>query len=211
LQNFEKRRDRFEFFDSFENPLLNITVRAEVPNFLPFCRQKGYPPFHFFLYCLFEALKKNENFLYRLYQGQVIKISEVIPSYTVMNTEQVLNYTRFSYSSDLNKFIENSLQARTVAMNTPDLINTGLELDERSMKNYVFVTSIPWLDFTSIQHPVFRMKSADIPSLAWGKFKEDGPMLNMPFSVQGHHGFIDGYHVYQLLQSISHEVEAAIG
>lgn len=202
MENFEKRRDRFEFFEGFENPLINITSKIEVTNFIPYCRERGLPVFHFFLFCVFKAALKTENFLYRIHDGKVIKISEVVPSYTVMNRNDVLNFTRFKYSSQRDEFIARSLIARDEAVASESLIHTGLELDLRTLKNYIFITSIPWLDFTSIQHPVYRLKSADIPSFAWGKFTEEGSKVTMAFSVQAHHGFVDGFHIHQLIENL---------
>lgn len=207
MNNFEKRRDRFEFFDSFENPLLNLTFKLEIPDFLPYCKSKQIPPFHFFLYCLNQALLKNENFLYRIFEGKVIKIEKIIASYTVMNTEGLFNYTRFENTSDRELFIKRSLAARDETVISTALVNTGVELTEREMKDYIFITSLPWLDFTSIQHPVFKFKSADIPSVAWGKFSPDGNgKINFPLSVQVHHGFVDGYHIHLLGESLKNEI-----
>lgn len=208
MKNFEKRRDRFEFFDSFENPLLNVTFDLEVKNFLPYCKERGLPPFHFFLYCLFISLDKIENFKYRIYQKEVIQIEKFIASYTVINEDNLFNYTRFENSADLKQFIQNSVKAKTEAMKASQLINTGLELTEREIKDYVFITSLPWFRFTSIQHPVFKFKSADIPSIAWGKFiPTDKNKLLIPFSVQAHHGFVDGYHIHLLGELISEKID----
>jgi chloramphenicol O-acetyltransferase type A len=199
VDQFEKRRDRFNFFESFENPLLNICFELEVPDFRPFCKQHNYPPFHFFLYCLFRSLDKIDNFKYRIYQGEVIKVSKLIGSYTVIDENNLFNYTRFDNHSELKPFIKNSLESKVQAEASPALINTGLELTERELKDYVFITSIPWLKFTAIEHPVYRYKSADIPAIAWGRFTSlsEGKLL-IPFAAQAHHGFVDAYHVHLL-------------
>jgi chloramphenicol O-acetyltransferase type A len=202
MQLFEKRRDRFNLFECFENPLLNITFRLEVPDFLPACKERKLPPFHLFLYHLFEALKNVENFHYRIYQGQVIKIDTFIPSYTVMNQDDILNYTRFEYTQDKDQFIARSLRAKEEAASSAALINDALELDPRRVKDYFFITCLPWLDFTAIEHPTFKYKSADIPSIAWGKFRQEKGILSMPFSVQAHHGFVDGYHIHRLAEEL---------
>ncbi len=209
--NFENRRDRFELFNSMENPAINITFNMEVPEFRPFCKANGHPPFHFFLYVLFNSLMKVENFRYRIYKDEVIKIDRLIPSYTVMNQNQVLNFTRFEHSEDLKTFIERSLAAKDESTTADKLLHSATNFSEREIKDYVFVTSIPWLDFTSIQHPVMKFKSADIPSIAWGKFKESGAgKLTMPFSVQAHHGFVDGYHIHLLAEEIANQIKILI-
>ncbi len=209
--NFENRRDRFELFNSMENPAINITFTMEVPEFRPFCKAQGLPPFHFFLYVLFKSLMRVENFKYRLYKNEVIKIDRLIPSYTVMNQNQVLNFTRFQHSETLETFIERSLAAKEESTKANELLHSATNFSEREIKDYVFITSIPWLDFTSIQHPVMKFKSADIPSIAWGKFKESGVgQLSMPFSVQAHHGFVDGYHIHLLAEEISAQITTLI-
>ena len=169
MKNFEKRRDRFEFFESFENPLLNLSFELEMKDFRPYCKANNLPPFHFFLYCLFESLNELDNFKYRIFEGQVIKVDELIGSYTVINENNLFNYTRFKISHELREFVNNSVASKLEAMSSDKLMNTGAELPLRELKNYIFITSIPWLKFTAIEHPVFKYKSADIPALAWGK------------------------------------------
>jgi chloramphenicol O-acetyltransferase type A len=202
MYEFEKRRDRYEFFESFESPLLNITFPLELPDFLSFCKTKSLPPFHFFLFCLMRSLEKVEAFRYRHLDGKVFRIDEYFASYTVMNADRSLNYTRFANTPDLKEFIKRSLEAKVIAEGSEKLMNTGIELTPREMKNYVFITSIPWLDFSSIQHPVYRFKSADIPSIAWGKFVKTADGIRVSFSIQAHHGFVDGYHIHELGEAL---------
>lgn len=208
MKNFEIRRDRFEFFDSFESPLLNITFKLTTPDFLSFCKEKKIPSFHFFLYIVITALGKIDNFKYRILDDKVIKIEKIFGSYTVLNSENLFNYTRFDYNADFPEFLKRSLTAREEAVHSIALINTGIELTPSEMKKYVFITSLPWLEFTSIQHPVFKAKSSDIPSVAWGKFTPaEGGKLVMPFSVQAHHGFVDGVHIHKLSETITEVIE----
>ncbi len=196
MDNFLKRKDRFDFFENFENPLVNITYRQTTPDFLSFCKTKNLPAFHFFLFCIMKTLNKLDNFKYRNLNGEIIKISNIFGSYTTINEENLFNYTKFEHSDDLDVFIKRSLAAKEEANTAKTLINTGAELSPREMKNFVFITSLPWLDFTSIQHPVYKFKSADIPALAWGKFtKTSDGKIEMPFSIQAHHGFVDGFHI----------------
>lgn len=211
MQNFEKRRDRFELFESMESPSVNITFKLELPDYRPYCKKHNLPSFHFFLYHLFKSLMMVENFRYRLYQKEVIKIDRLIPSYTVMNQHNVLNFTRFEHSEDLKTFIERSIAAREESTKAEKLLHSATEFSEREIKDYVFITCIPWLDFTSIQHPIARFKAADIPSIAWGKITEgNNGKIMMPFSVQAHHGFVDGYHIHLLAEQIKSELSKTI-
>lgn len=208
MNNFEKRKDRFEFFETFESPALNLTCEIECPNFLPYCKEKGLPVFHFFLYCVTETLRQSENFQYRIVDGKVSKMDSLFISYTVMNEIGLFNFTKFERVLNRAEFIKTSIANASKSSKTNELVNTGHELKESELKKFVFITSLPWLKFTSIQHPAFKLKSSDIPSLAWGKFEVlDEKTLTMPFSVQAHHGFVDGIHVHEFFETLKQVVK----
>jgi len=204
MHNFELRRDRFEIFNSFDNPLINLSFDLEVPDFRPWCKAQNLPPFHVFLYCVLHSIQAIDNFMYRILDGEVIRIDSVFASYTVLNGDNNLNFARFDMSDDLGEFVARSLQAKAVAEAATQLINTGREQSALDQRRHVHVTCIPWLQLTAIEHPVYRHKTADIPSLAWGRFSaaKEG-MMTVPFSVQAHHGFVDGYHIHLLGQAVA--------
>src|SRR5471032_1049517 len=94
MHNFEKRRDRYERFAAYENPLVNLSFDMTVPDFRPWCKAQQLPPFHFFLYCVHHAIKGIDNFMYRVHDGEVIKIDDFWGSYTVIIHDQNANDTR---------------------------------------------------------------------------------------------------------------------
>ena len=211
MKNFEKRRDRFDFFSSFENPLINLSFDLELPDFRPYCKTRNLPIFHFFLHCVLNALSEVENFKYRIYQGEVIKVEEIAGAFTVTNDDNNLNYARVNICPDLDEFIGRSIQAKNEAEKQSELINTGKDLSERELKNNIYVTCFRWLRLAGIEHPIFRQKEADIPAIVWGKFSAPGDsQLTIPFSVQAHHGFVDGYHINLLVETIKSRVARMI-
>ena len=208
MQHFERRRDRFDLFDRMDSPAVNLCFTMDLPDFRPLCKAQGLPPFHVLLCAVLRSVLAIPNFRYRVFEGEVIEIDRLMPSFTVTNQHQDLNFALFDWSDDLREFVRRSVAARDQAGAMLELNNAYAGLSPRQMKDQVFITCIPWLDFTSIQHPAATLGSPDIPSLAWGKFK-DGPngRLALPFSVQAHHGFVDGYHIHQLAQQIAAELE----
>ncbi len=211
MKNFERRRDRFELFDRMDSPAVNLCFTLDLPDLRPWCKAQGLPPFHVLLCAVLRAVLKVENFRYRIVDGEVISIDRLTPSYTVVNQHHDLNFAQFAWSDDLREFVARSLVAREEASSMDALNDTYQGMSPRECKNQVFVTCIPWLDFTSIQHPMASLGSPDIPSLAWGKFRDGANgRLQLPFSVQAHHGFVDGYHIHQLAQNIAAEVSALI-
>ena len=212
MQNFERRRDRFDLFDSMESPAVNLCFRMDLPDFRPWCKEQDLAPFHVLLCAVLRSILKIENFRYRVYEGEVIRIERLHPSFTVVNQHCDLNFAQFDWSDDVRTFVANGQAAREEAGTMLELNRKYASMSPREAKDQVFVTCMPWLDFTSIQHPMASLASPDIPSLAWGKFR-DGPDggLQLPFSVQAHHGFVDGYHIHLLAQQIAAELTAIIG
>ncbi|MFD2368380.1 CatA-like O-acetyltransferase [Pseudoduganella sp. GCM10020061] len=207
MQKFEQRRDRFDLFHRMDSPALNIAFTLDLPDFRPWCNEHGLPSFHVLLYAILRATLQVENFRYRLLEDQVFRIERLIPSYTVINQNQDLNFTQFEWTDNLREWVARSLAARDQAVNMVELNDTYSRMSPRDAREQVFVTCIPWLDFTAIQHPTMSVAAPDIPSIAWGKYR-DAPhgRVHLPFSVQAHHGFVDGFHIHQLAQQIAAEV-----
>jgi chloramphenicol O-acetyltransferase type A len=211
MQNFERRRDRFDFFNRMESPAVNLCFAMDLPDFRPWCKREGLPPFHVMLCAVLRAVLKVENFRYRVHEGEVIRIERLAPSFTVINQHGDLNIARFEWSDDVREFAARGVAAREEASRMTALNEEYRRMSTREAKDQVFVTCIPWLDFTSIQHPMMALASPDIPSLAWGRFRDtqSGKSgLQLPFSVQAHHGFVDGYHIHLLAQGIAAELDA---
>jgi len=208
MQNFERRRDRFALFDRMESPAVNLCFTMDLPDFRPWCKDAQLAPFHVLLCAVLRAVLKVENFRYRVFEGEVIRIDRLFPSFTVVNQHHDLNFARFDWSDDVREFVARGQAAREEAGNMTALNQKYRDMSPRDAKDQVFVTCMPWLDFTSIQHPMASLATPDIPSLAWGRFKDGPEGLQLPFSVQAHHGFVDGYHIHQLARQVVGELEA---
>ena len=207
MDAFEFRRDRYEAFSKFQNPLLNLSVVARLPEFRLYCRERQLQPFHFLLYCLYMSVKDIDNFLYREFEGEVIRIDTFYGGYTVINLDNNLNYAKFDISEDRAEFISRSLAAGVIARTTREFINTGRELEPRDQKNNIYTTCMPWLDLRAIEHPIYEYRSADVPLIAWGRYSElAGGTMSVPFCIQAHHGFVDGYHIHLLLQRLGERI-----
>ncbi|MGG7606946.1 CatA-like O-acetyltransferase [Massilia sp. BKSP1R2A-1] len=209
MEKFALRRDRFALFDGMDGAAVNLCFPLELPDFRPWCREQGLAPFHVLLYAVLRSTLKIENFRYRLLDGEVFRIDSLRPSFTVINQHQDLNFALFEWSDDLREFVARGIAAREAASNMTELNAAYRGLSPREAKEQVFITCIPWLAFTSIQHPSASLAHPDIPSLAWGKFRDaPGGRLEIPFSIQAHHGFVDGFHVHQLAEQIAAELAA---
>lgn len=169
MHNFEKRRDRFDLFNRMDSPAVNLCFTLDLPDYRPWCKQQNLPPFHVLLFAVLRSILKIDNFRYRVFEGEVIRIDRLMPSFTVVNHNNDLNFALFDWSDDLREFARRGVQAREQACAMTGLNNAYAALSPRACKDQVFITCIPWLDFTSIQHPTATLGAPDIPSLAWGR------------------------------------------
>ncbi|WP_296948588.1 CatA-like O-acetyltransferase [uncultured Massilia sp.] len=208
MQNFERRRDRFDLFDRMDSPAVNLCFTMDLPEFRPWCKAQGLAPFHVMLCAVLRAVLQVENFRYRVFEGEVIRIDALVPSFTVLNAHGDLNFAMFDWTDDLREFVARGRAARDEAAAMVELNQKYRTLSPRRAKEQVFVTCMPWLDFTAIQHPTASLATPDIPSLAWGRMRDaPGGRVQLPFSVQAHHGFVDGYHIHLLALQVARELD----
>lgn len=192
-QDFE-RKEYFEFFSNFQSPFLNLTWEMELDDFSHECKKRNISRFQWLIYNLCRSLLTIDAFMWRLdSQGNPVRIANLAPSYTVLNNQKNFNFTSFNYDPHWPIFLESSLKSKAEAEGAMKLLK-----DESGRIDYIFITTIPWMRFSSIQHPIFDSKRVHIPSFAFGAFKQSDGRINFPFSVQAHHGFVDGYHLHLL-------------
>jgi len=188
------RQPYFNFFNSFQSPLLNITWEVETGDFTARCRAAGVPSYQWLVHALCRACLEVEPFLWRLgADGKPTKVSTLTPSYTVLKPDGNFNFCTVPFQADFKAYLKQSLEIKAAMENAQ-----GLAHDEEGRIDYLFITSIPWMRFTSIQHPVFDLSKVHVPSFAFGKFCVENGRIRFPFSVQAHHGFVDGLHMHQL-------------
>jgi chloramphenicol O-acetyltransferase type A len=76
------------------------------------------------------------------------------------------------------------------------LVKTQPGLEEKIQDDsMLFMSSIPWVSFTSFHHPLKLNPADSVPRFAWGKYRQEGDAIKLPLSVQGHHALMDGLHV----------------
>lgn len=188
------RKPYFDFFNAFEQPYVNIAWEVETFDFTKQCKAKNISSYHYLVHALSAACLEVEPFLWRVgLDGEPVKMNWITPSFTVMKPDGNFNFCTLPFKRDPLEFERDCLKAKALSRNAP-----GLTPDEAGRLDYIFITSLPWMKFSFIQHPVFNLKKNHIPSFAFGKFDIQGEVLKFSFAVQAHHGFVDGFHMHQL-------------
>jgi len=184
-------------FGSFDSPVLNITAECRCRDFVAVAKARGLPPFAVLLHGLARASLRIENFRLRVLDGAVTEVGQLQVSYTVVDGDGNLNFSTFEHAEDPDVFLARYLADREAARGAREL-----RLTPMAHRDYLYVTCLPWMRFTAIQHPVGRFADCSIPNVAVGRFAFSGDEVSFPISVQAHHGLVDGLHVHRYIACV---------
>jgi len=193
------RRDHFNYFNQLDYPHFNICGNLDITKFYRYIKENGLPFFISVLYASTKVANNVKEFRFRIREDKVIEHEIVSPSFTVMTDEEVFSFCTANFIDDFKEFKNNTLKLIENAKK-----NISVE-DEIGRDDLLYITSIPWISFTNITHPIHMNPIDSIPRISWGKYFEENGKISLPISIQAHHALVDGIHVgrfYQFFQEI---------
>lgn len=190
------RKKHFLFFKDYTNPHFNLTANADITNLYKLTKENNISSFKAILYIISTITNNIKEFRQRIRGDAIVEHSIVHPSFTVSVDDDLFSYCDAKYNSDFNIFIENvDREIEKVKQ------GTYLPMEEED-ENLIYMTTIPWVSFTSIMHPIsFPVDS--VPRIAWGKYFQSEGRLKMPLSVQAHHALMDGFHLGKFFEEFT--------
>ncbi|MEO0469514.1 MAG: CatA-like O-acetyltransferase [Bacteroidota bacterium] len=191
-----KREKHFSFFNQLDYPHFNITAMLEVKRLLTYCKDQDISFFKAVLYCAVKAANAVPEFRQRIRKEEIIQHDSVHPSYTSMTQAEVFSFTDVRFDPDPYVFFRRCDEQEATVKNAASLE------DDPHRDDYLFVSTIPWIHFTSFVHPVHLSEVDSVPRLTWGKYKQQGLDVMLPFSAQAHHALVDGMHTGQLFERL---------
>jgi len=192
------RNQHFNFFKQLDVPRYLITVNLDVTLFVKKIKSQNLS----FIHLAMSEVNKIENFRYRIINQDVYLFDETHPSFTdVIEGTELFKFVTSNMDSNLSTFITKAKQK------SKDQGNHFLDENEEERFDVVYITTFPWASYTQVSHAHNIDKNDSIPKLAWGKFEDINGKLMMPFSIEVHHGLVDGLHVGKLIQNIQKALE----
>ncbi|WP_214891487.1 tetratricopeptide repeat protein [Exiguobacterium sp. s142] len=191
------RKKHYEFFKAFDAPHFNVTANVDVTKLHTFAKTRGQSFFKLFLYGVVKTANAIPELRYRMRGDVVVEHDVVHPSFTVMMDDDVFNFCTATYKDAFPDFMEEVAVRMSGA-------KREVVVGDDEPDSLLYITSVPWLTFTSISHPTNDQQHDSVPRIAWGKFTKVGDRMMMPLSVQAHHALVDGVHVgkyYEKLQA----------
>ena len=185
------RKENYNYFKEFDYPHFNICGNVDITEFSRFVKDSGSSIFLALLFASVKAANSIEEFRYRIRQDKVVVHDKVSPSFTMMTSRQVFGFCTAEFEDNYNEFYGCASREIEKAKDRANI------KDERGRDDLLYITSIPWVSFTSITHPIQMRPVDSIPRISWGKYFEDKARLKLPLSVQAHHALVDGAHIGQ--------------
>ncbi len=190
------RRRHFELFRGMDYPHFGLCADVDLSIFRPAVRAKGLSFTITTAYVLARAANEIPDFRLRIRGEQVVEHEVVHPSFTVLNDQDLFSFCSVPYCSSLSEFAASAVEQMARVQAEPVLS------DEPGQDDLLFMTSLPWVSFTSMIHPIHMHPADSVPRIAWGKFFEGEGRIRMPVAVQAHHALMDGVHVGRYYQRI---------
>jgi chloramphenicol O-acetyltransferase type A len=199
-----QRRKHFQFFNRLDFPQYNVCAMVDITILQHHLKKQSKSTFKTMLYCVSRAANEVEELRMRIRGDDVVLHSSVHPSFTFLNEDELFSFCAVDYTPCMKTFIARTGAAMAQAQASPSLE------DEPDRDDYLFISSLPWIRFTSISHPLHMQPVDSVPRITWGKAGPDGDRITMPVSIQVHHALVDGLHIgrfFDGLQRLLDEVE----
>lgn len=191
-----KREKHFQFFNALDYPHFNLCANVDMTALHTFAKRHGYSLFKSILYIAVRAANEIPAFRLRIRGEDVVEHEVVHPSYTSMTDQEVFSFTDVRFDMASKQFFENCRLAE-------ELVKSEASMESDPNRDArLFITSIPWIHFTSFVHPVHIKAVDSVPRISWGKYQWHGDKLMLPLSMQAHHALADGWHTGQFFQLV---------
>lgn len=184
------RRRHFELFSTWDHPHFSMCADVDLTAFCPGVKERDASFTVAIVYVIAQAANAIPEFRHRIRGTEVVEHEVVNPSMTVMGEGDLFGFCPLDYTEDFAAFAAGADERIAYYSGHPSLAEVDEDRDD-----WLFMTAIPWVSFTSFMHPLAGHPADSVPRFAWGRFREDDGRLTMPLSVQGHHALLDGVHV----------------
>lgn len=188
------RKSHFEYFSSLAYPYVGLTVNVDITDLLGKIREEKLPFFLTVCWCAARAANAVPEFRQRIRDGRIFQFDHCNISHTVALENGTYCYCTLETDLPFEEYLTRARLAQERA-------KTAGSLDEDDPLDKFFISTLPWVSYTSIIQPV-PIPADSNPRITWGKyFTQEGRIL-LPVSVLCHHALVDGKHLgdfYRLL------------
>ena len=195
------RRKTYEWFKTFKNPTYGVNVNLDVTKLVKYTKETNSSFFINFLFILVKSLNEIPEMKQRFIDKEPVEYDVCNPGITVLTKNDTFENVRFSYVDNYHEFYNIAKENIDKAKNEDILTSDSYNLE--NTYNEYYITSVPWINFTSVTHPIPEdVNSLSVPRICFGKFALNNEKYEMPFNITVSHVFVDGFHISKFLKKI---------
>lgn len=194
------RRDIYEYFLTFEIPVVTRTIQIDVTTLLAYAKRRKLRFSLTLGFVLTRGINHVPELRHRILHEQLVDYDKIIPSITILGPDKQVYFAKGVFSD----CFEQDYPANLAIVDRAAL---GQEPNMGSdNQGQVFITNNPWNSFTSLTFPYTR-RVASMPVFGIGKMYQNGDRTMAPLAIQNHHGLTDGYHIGHFIDILNRHLE----
>lgn len=172
-----------------DQPHFSVSADIDIQQFLKYIREHKLSFTASVVYAIAHTLNEIPEFRYRIRGEEVVEHELIHPSFTVTTeVSDVFSFCTVPFSYNASEFIDLTLTKIKEMQHQPSFE------DEEGRDDFIFMSAMPWISFTSVMHPMHYHPVDSVPRVAWGKYREEAKKVLMPVALQAHHALVDGIH-----------------
>lgn len=193
-----KRAAHCAVFRNCAEPMFCVTLDLDVTLFYQKVKQEGLSFTFSLIYAATECANRIEEFRYRFLNGNVVLFEKIDTAFTWFDRDtELFKVVNVPFSGTAAEY---AAAAKRAAILQKEYFTGPLGID-------VFQFSpLPWITYRHISHTNAGKKDNATPLFDWGKYYERNGRLLLPFSVQVHHSFADGWHVAKFVSALQEKL-----
>lgn len=191
------RKTAYYYFKDFKNPFAHLGVDIDITALYVYVKANGYSLNLANTYIATRLGNEIENFRLRIEEDEIY-------IYDVVHAGQTIGYEDGTYTN-INMSMKRTLKEFDACERTHIIAHKKKHEHESGPNegDLLFMTTIPWVSFTSFQQPNNGTASSN-PKVAFGKVKDINGHKMLPLCVEGHHSLMDGYQLSLFINGFEH-------
>jgi chloramphenicol O-acetyltransferase type A len=199
-----KRKKHFEYFKGLAYPYVGVTVNADITELVHFVKENQLPFFLSMCYCVSRAANQIPEFRQRILNDQIIEYNSCQTSHTVSLADSTYCYCQLDSTCSFEEYIPYAIKEQEKAKENP-----SIEESEDVSLGYFFISTLPWISYTSLMNPV-PVPADSNPRITWGKYFEQNERVLIPLTVLCHHALVDGLHISRFYELFHKQIQLIV-
>lgn len=196
------RKKQFEFFKIYEDPFFNVNLNLDITRLHEFCKKNELSVTLSLYYYSMRAAQSILEFRLRLLEGEVYDVENMTIGSTILNKDKSFSFCYFPMTESVETY--NKVGKDLIEQHSNKSPHFETDEDELAV---IHGSVLPWISFTGVKHArKGDEKNKGIPKFVFGKYFIENKKVLIPFSIEVHHGLMDGFHVGQLVEKVQKDI-----